>query len=510
MPQRFTGDYDESLEETIKPMKHNLKTQDVFAEMRAQAESQRPLSPPATAPLPSRARFDSVTFPSSAKFPGSISVKVDPMQQSFQHSDPEPTPASPQLSQSAFYDESFDDETIAPSRKFEPLPGTEPVSDNQRRRSESVESINLDDAMTDTGITIDDIAMYISSPSSDSAEQKWTCLFSGCSKKFGRKENIKSHVQTHLGDRQYQCPHCKKCFVRQHDLKRHAKIHSGIKPYPCACGNSFARHDALTRHRQRGMCIGAFDGIVKKTVKRGRPRKARPDDEDRLSKSSRTRSKVAASNASSSEYSESSYGGSPSNDLDDILDPRPFADFDTTPYPQTQASGMEYQSQYIVPSTPLQDYATLEDQLNGYVSPAQIQGEFQLPIMPNQNQTHYRSNSIISMPSSVTQYTSSPSRSMYSPAQEPLTDTSSSPRPTIPSSQVVPLYTVGLEQLSMTNGTDDTDLFLEQFGLEHEAMMKYEEDGFEVQGLGVLDNGMNMDMFGNMSNGNHDGFPFGS
>ena len=99
---------------------------------------------------------------------------------------------------------------------------------------------------------------------------------------------------------------------------------------------------------------------------------------------------------------------------------------------------------------------------------------------------------------------------MYSPAQEPLTDTSSSPRPTIPSSQVVPLYTVGLEQLSMTNGTDDTDLFLEQFGLEHEAMMKYENDGFEVQGLGVLDNGMNMDIFGNMSNGNHDGFPFGS
>ncbi|KAM0794478.1 hypothetical protein BDR22DRAFT_794605, partial [Usnea florida] len=90
------------------------------------------------------------------------------------------------------------------------------------------------------------------------------CLYPHCDKKFGRKENIKSHVQTHLGDRQFQCKDCLKCFVRQHDLKRHANIHSGVKSYPCPCGKGFARHDALTRHRQRGMCIGAFEGTPKK------------------------------------------------------------------------------------------------------------------------------------------------------------------------------------------------------------------------------------------------------
>lgn len=183
-------------------------------------------------------------------------------------------------------------------------------------RSSSVSSVNLDESVTETGITIDDIATFISGP--DALDGKWMCLFPECKKRFGRKENIKSHVQTHLGDRQFQCPHCRKCFVRQHDLKRHAKIHSGVKPYPCACGNSFARHDALTRHRQRGMCIGAFEGVVKKVVKRGRPKKSRPDDEDRLAKSSRTRSKVASSVAASSasEYSESSYGHSPSASFD--------------------------------------------------------------------------------------------------------------------------------------------------------------------------------------------------
>jgi hypothetical protein len=122
-----------------------------------------------------------------------------------------------------------------------------------------------------TSITLEEITSYISGPSGE--DNKYLCLYPDCGKRFGRKENIKSHVQTHLGDRQYKCATCKKCFVRQHDLKRHAKIHTGVKPYPCACGNSFARHDALTRHRQRGMCIGAFEGVVKKVVKRGRPRK---------------------------------------------------------------------------------------------------------------------------------------------------------------------------------------------------------------------------------------------
>jgi regulatory protein SWI5 len=142
----------------------------------------------------------------------------------------------------------------------------------------SIDSLNVDDARIETGIDLSEIETFIKGP--DPTDGKWTCSFEDCDKRFGRKENIKSHVQTHLNDRQYQCPSCKKCFVRQHDLKRHAKIHTGIKPYMCDCGNSFARHDALTRHRQRGMCVGAFDGIVKKTVKRGRPRKNRPDGKD--------------------------------------------------------------------------------------------------------------------------------------------------------------------------------------------------------------------------------------
>ncbi|KAL8243854.1 hypothetical protein R6Q59_010112 [Mikania micrantha] len=158
-------------------------------------------------------------------------------------------------------------------------------------RRMSISDLNLDPGISasieETNVTLDDIAQYIEGP--DPADNKWICRFDDCNKRFGRKENIKSHVQTHLGDRQFKCNHCTKCFVRGHDLKRHAKIHTGTKPYPCLCGNAFARHDALTRHRQRGMCIGAFDGIVKKVIKRGRPRKHRPEMDDRLDKANRSR-----------------------------------------------------------------------------------------------------------------------------------------------------------------------------------------------------------------------------
>lgn len=147
-------------------------------------------------------------------------------------------------------------------------------------------------SLKESVVSGDEIAQYISGP--DSKDNKWVCLYSGCHCRFGRKENIKSHVQTHLNDRQYVCDRCGKDFVRGHDLKRHLKTHSGNKPFACACGASFARQDALTRHRQRDMCIGGFTGFVPKTTKRGRPpKKNRPDIETRQTKATRTRQRIA-------------------------------------------------------------------------------------------------------------------------------------------------------------------------------------------------------------------------
>lgn len=311
--------------ETIKAsrgssMHRGSSCQELFDEMRRYGSNTGIPSPPNTAPLLPSSSWNVATESASApnfmnlsalrvNFPAtdneyessyysSASRELSPAMSSFQ--------SSPELSQMSLFPDTDTNMTdLSVPLQSSRLPTSQsamslasissPVGENMMPRSQSISNLNLEDAtdatIEDTGVTIDEIAAFIQGP--DPHDGKWTCLFPDCDKKFGRKENIKSHVQTHLGDRQFRCNHCRKCFVRQHDLKRHSKIHSGVKPYPCACGNSFARHDALTRHRQRGMCIGAFDGIMKKPVKRGRPsKKGRPDTDERLEKAARTRERA--------------------------------------------------------------------------------------------------------------------------------------------------------------------------------------------------------------------------
>ncbi|PFH63016.1 hypothetical protein XA68_10428 [Ophiocordyceps unilateralis] len=308
-PDRFRDDLDESMEETIKPLRKRATASNVFHDMRQQAEiGVTEPSPPRSSRPPNAKTFGGMQMQPPdymdmkalrgefAKVEGSggfgFETGVDAARS--------PVDAHHLVGFLAGFDDQSDliplpptagpaGESSGPSRRTSPHRRTESVA--SIASAASIASINIEETKTETGVTVEEIAQYIRSP--ETTDGKWTCLFDDCGKKFGRKENIKSHVQTHLNDRQYQCPTCKKCFVRQHDLKRHAKIHTGIKPYPCECGNSFARHDALTRHRQRGMCIGAFDGIVRKVVKRGRPRKNRPDMETRLEKAARQRRKDA-------------------------------------------------------------------------------------------------------------------------------------------------------------------------------------------------------------------------
>lgn len=180
-----------------------------------------------------------------------------------------------------------------------------PLDADAFQQSAVFNDLDVDASLEYTGIAPEAVQRYISEQ--DPVTSKWTCLYEDCGKVFGRRENIRSHVQTHLGDRQFKCNGCGKCFVRQHDLKRHAKIHSGNKPYKCPCSAGFARQDALTRHRQRGMCVGGFADAVRRQAKRGRPKKNRPDMEDRVEKASRTRRALMSAPPSSA--------GSPYSDI---------------------------------------------------------------------------------------------------------------------------------------------------------------------------------------------------
>lgn len=84
----------------------------------------------------------------------------------------------------------------------------------------------------------------------------FTCVYNGCGKKFTRRYNVRSHIQTHLSDRPFACAYCPKKFVRQHDLNRHVKRHQEALYCKCPCGKEFARLDAMRKHRARNICVG--------------------------------------------------------------------------------------------------------------------------------------------------------------------------------------------------------------------------------------------------------------
>ena len=294
-------------------MQRGTSCQDNFAAMRRHAMSPDIPSPPNTAPLDPPNSIDLATFPQLSLFNmSSLKMDIPPWEGGYNASNYSPMSnavssaissfqSSPEVTHMSLFEpqsESTSSHLLASESSMLPTSQstmdlgsyTSPEKQESQPRSQSMSQIDdMNECFEETGVTCDEIAAFISLPDADN---KWTCLYPNCGKKCPRKENIKAHVQTHLDDRQFRCKDCDKRFVRQHDLKRHANIHSGVRSYPCPCGKPFARHDALTRHRQRGMCIGAFEGTPKKVIKRGRPKKARVDTEDRLEKSAATRQRA--------------------------------------------------------------------------------------------------------------------------------------------------------------------------------------------------------------------------
>lgn len=97
-------------------------------------------------------------------------------------------------------------------------------------------------------------------------DKVFTCTYKGCGKKFTRRYNVRSHIQTHLSDRPFACSYCPKKFVRQHDLNRHVKGHLEARYCKCPCGKEFARLDAMKKHRERNICIGGVSSTTNNCI----------------------------------------------------------------------------------------------------------------------------------------------------------------------------------------------------------------------------------------------------
>lgn len=94
----------------------------------------------------------------------------------------------------------------------------------------------------------------------------FTCTYKNCGKKFTRRYNVRSHIQTHLSDRPFGCSYCPKKFVRQHDLNRHIKGHLEARHCQCSCGKEFTRLDAMRKHQARNICSGGVANTEKNCV----------------------------------------------------------------------------------------------------------------------------------------------------------------------------------------------------------------------------------------------------
>lgn len=103
-------------------------------------------------------------------------------------------------------------------------------------------------------------------------DKNYTCTYKNCGKKFTRRYNVRSHIQTHLSDRPFACPHCPKRFVRQHDMNRHIKGHTEMRFSRCGCGKEFSRLDALKKHQMRNICSGGVAYATPNGVSKPHPK----------------------------------------------------------------------------------------------------------------------------------------------------------------------------------------------------------------------------------------------
>ncbi|KAG0093499.1 hypothetical protein BGZ93_007557 [Podila epicladia] len=80
------------------------------------------------------------------------------------------------------------------------------------------------------------------------------CTFEGCSRVFDRKSNLGSHLATHYNVREHHCNECDSSFLRVYDLDRHIRSHTKEIKYPCThkgCTKGYGRSDQLKRHLEK-------------------------------------------------------------------------------------------------------------------------------------------------------------------------------------------------------------------------------------------------------------------
>ncbi|KAF9115093.1 zinc-finger protein [Mortierella sp. AM989] len=105
-------------------------------------------------------------------------------------------------------------------------------------------------------VNFDSLTTHLSEDHIGVGKSRYVCEWEGCERDgrgFGQRQKAMRHIQTHTGDKPYQCQICKKRFSEANIMAQHMRTHTGEKPFKCpepGCGREFSISGALTIHRR--------------------------------------------------------------------------------------------------------------------------------------------------------------------------------------------------------------------------------------------------------------------
>ncbi|GBC17787.2 C2H2-type zinc finger transcription factor [Rhizophagus irregularis DAOM 181602=DAOM 197198] len=122
--------------------------------------------------------------------------------------------------------------------------------------------------------TFEELTGHVSDLHIGSGRSQYICYWEKCDRNgrpFTQRQKVMRHIQTHTGDKPYQCTICKKRFSEANIMTQHMRTHTGERPFKCTqpdCGREFSISGALTIHlrvhtgEKPFKC--KFDGCVKR------------------------------------------------------------------------------------------------------------------------------------------------------------------------------------------------------------------------------------------------------